>query len=209
MNKEIRLQNIKKELISKGLRELAATISDLDGSDSSGAIPTEVIVTKKQAERLFDDLNLQYSVIGGLGMGHLGHPRYTEDVDVVMDKAAVDKLLENRDTIEKYHFKIIRSSGSIVVIQDKKHHIPVEILITGSKLSPNQEAVPSPSFIGSPEASEFGMLWLKLNAFREDDIHDLVKLVRKYGDKYYSQFSGKLKERFDKIKKMMEMTKED
>lgn len=203
MNPVLRLKQLRMALVAANQSDLAAQVTLVTAADRSGAIPTPVISVAKRVQRLFDALQLDYVVVGGLGMSSLGYTRYTEDVDVLMAPESVQRL--KQVDLDAYGFSVVRE-GSVFVIKDKKYHIEVEILTAGSKLAADQDPLPQVADVrqGSGVSLE-GMLRLKLAAFRRKDKNDILALMDKYEDqldKITKTFTDKLRNRYQALKQL-------
>lgn len=56
------------------------------------------------AVALFESLNIDYALIGGLAAMYYGRARFTEDVDFITHDTAEQHLANNPDTMHRHHF---------------------------------------------------------------------------------------------------------
>ncbi|MEI6233693.1 MAG: hypothetical protein WCT04_11610 [Planctomycetota bacterium] len=112
--------------------------------------------------------------IGGLAVQHHGYLRFTEDVDVVVDRAhfneVMEKLREASFVLQPNCTFVNPHTGAVV-----------DLLQEGSKLKDSRDALPHPSLLGPKGgfASLPALIQLKLEANRSQDRADIVNLLKR------------------------------
>ena len=130
-------------------------------------------------------------IVGGLAVHHHGWRRFTEDVEVVVDDAALDRLDE---ALPAHGF--VRESKSR--IRHQPTGVRVDVLVSGTPLARRPEvSFPRPQDIEpSPEDPEVAALrplvWLKLLAGRRRDETDVVELLKRVDDGVYLELEAGL-----------------
>lgn len=128
-----------------------------------------------QIRTILRSIEESYGVfIGGLAVQHHGYLRYTEDVDVVVDRAhfneIVYKLREATFVLQPDYTFVNPQSGAIV-----------DLLQEGNTLKNSRAPLPHPSLLGPKGgfASLPALIQLKLEAYRSQDRADIVNILKR------------------------------
>lgn len=154
-------------------------------------LAAEVRVTVNRVDRalpslraLLEAAGADYKLVGGVAVVHHGYVRTTQDVDVLLERAAMDRL---DPLLPSFGFERL-SRGRL------RHHetgVVVDLLLEGDPMPrPGSPPYPSPaalagsrddpSVVGLP-----GLLELKLRAARHQDLADVVALLKRLDDGDY------------------------
>lgn len=137
--------------------------------------------------RRLRELNIPYSVVGGMALFHHGYRRFTEDIDLLVDRGGLERIhaeLEGRGYIPPFP----RSRN----LRDAESGVKIEFLVTGDFPG---DGKPKPVAFPDPSAASFesdGIRYVNLNALidlklasgisspgRARDIADVMELIRK------------------------------
>lgn len=142
--------------------------------------------TLRRITKRLNDLNIPYAVAGGMALFYHGYRRYTEDVDILITQAGVDKLHEAVDGLG-----FVRPFSVSKNLRDADTGVKIEFLITGAfpgDGKPKAVAFPDPADVAT-EIS--GVKFLNVPAFvtlkltsgltgadRGKDIIDVFELIK-------------------------------
>lgn len=185
---EYKLNKLRVMLVDAKQIALSETVGIVLASDANAAIPTEVVVAWKVVEHMLNELKVDYMLVGALAMNQFRHPRYTDDVDIIISQEALPRLMSA--DITRYGLAFLSKSDNFIQLQEVKYHVKVDILISGTKRAPDQLPIPTIKELGKAHrTSRFGMLRLKLSCYRLGrDFDDLAVLIMGYD----MSFSNKL-----------------
>ena len=205
--KEYKLNKIKQMLVDAGQEGLSKTVRIVLASDANAAIPTEVVVAWKLTERMLEELGVEYLLIGALAMNEFRHPRYTDDVDVVISPESLPRLMAV--DVTKYGFALLTKNDSFIQLQELKYRVKVDVYVSGTETGSNKVPMPKLSELGKAgRLSAFGMFRLKLASFRLGrDMDDLATLFMKYEKQFAKKLSllpEALIERYYDVKRVHE-----
>lgn len=141
--------------------------------------------------KLLDEARAPFKLVGGLAVIHHGYVRATEDIDVLIDGAAlgaVDALLD--------------AHGFVREARDRLRHlvtnVRVDLLIGGSPMPrPGSPTYPMPQVTAGaaddPAVIALAPLCaLKLHARRYQDLADVVALLKRADDAAYTVLEAAL-----------------
>lgn len=145
-----------------------------------------VFETLRRICQRLEELDVPYSVVGGLALFAQGVRRYTEDVDILVTEQGLKRIHRHLDGLG-YSRLFIGSKN----IRDVKTKVQIEFLITGQYPGdgkPKDVAFPDPSSIGEERD---GVIYARLEALielklasgmtgadRKRDISDVQELIR-------------------------------
>jgi hypothetical protein len=126
------------------------------------------------AIQLFDELQIEYALIGGMAAMLYGRARVTEDIDFVADEDHEDALKRHPEVMRKFHFdpactwKLYHDSGVTIDIWKDAH---ARDIIERARLHTlHGRAV--------PVADPHDLIAMKLRADRPQDDYDISEIVK-------------------------------
>jgi hypothetical protein len=148
-----------------------------------------VDVALGELRKLLVDAGVAFRLVGGVAVVHHGYARTTEDLDVLVEAAAVPRIDAR---LAAHAFE--RTSPA------RLRHAPtgvrVDLLVEGAPLPRDAtRTYPSPEAVGeSPRdphvASLRGLVELKLRARRHRDLADVVELVKRLDEIRYTELEA-------------------
>jgi hypothetical protein len=155
-------------------------------------------VTLKAVERALEDVRTLmqsaaagYKIVGGLAVIHHGYPRFTEDIDVLVDAPAVVPLSA-----------AAAAHGCTAVSRTRLRHdasgVTVDLLVAGDPMPrrPDLRYPPAATLEASPRdpnvAGLPALLELKLRAHRHQDVADVVGLLKVVDDARYVEVESRV-----------------
>ena len=123
---------------------------------------------------LFDELTLEYALIGGVAAMYYGQPRVTEDLDFVVAPGHMDVLAANPAVMQKHRFdpsstwKLYHDSG--VEVDIWKDEFAAEIISRGQDVEVEGRRIR----IAEPH----DLIAMKLRAGRPQDNYDITEIVQ-------------------------------
>ncbi len=133
---------------------------------------------------LFRDAGVAFKIVGGVAVVHHGYPRTTEDVDVLVESGASERL---EAALVAHGFERVSAAR----LRHTETGVRVDLLVAGSPLPrvgagfyPSPQALPGsardPDVIALP-----GLLGLKIRAGRHQDLADVVELLKRLDEAHY------------------------
>jgi hypothetical protein len=123
--------------------------SDLDWALREGSLHFEeknaVHRTLRQITKRLTDLGIAHAVVGGMAMFAHGFRRFTEDVDLLVTRESMDRILEALEGLG-----YIKPAGTSTKLKDTDTGVRIEFLITGQfpgDGKPKPVAFPDPSLV--------------------------------------------------------------
>lgn len=157
--------------------------------------PDAILTTVTDVKKVLGDA----LIIGGIAIGHHGHERTTEDVDVLYPNYAEHDLLRRL----KKNFKIvIKAESGWHQLEHRKTKVRLELIPEGGLGT--YGFIPAPKTVGGKDGfiSLLGLIWLKLVSGRLRDIGDLSILAQKHMQEMHAlttKLPLELRERFSAI----------
>jgi hypothetical protein len=159
-----------------------------------GVVSPEVVQAMIEASRQLNSLGIPHALAGGLAVSAWGRPRWTKDVDFVVDRSAFD----------------ISPSGIVSFKQGvplQVRGIAVDPILPKEKEGHLLEALRNPVFVEDiPILPVEALVYMKLEAGRSKDIGDVVELIRSGADRsliraYLEMHASNLIQKFKKALK--------
>ena len=142
--------------------------------------------TLRRITQRLNELNIPYAVVGGMAMFAHGFRRFTEDVDLLVTRESMDRILAELEGLGW-----VKPAGTSTKLRDAQSGVRVEFLITGhfpGDGKPKSVAFPDPAAV----AIEIdGIRYLKLAklielklasgisaSHRVKDLGDVQELIR-------------------------------
>ena len=152
-------------------------------------VAARVLLDAFEASDRLRRLGIPHALVGGLAVGHHGHPRATKDVDFIVGDAAFQKTSP---------LLVFREELSDVVSWG------VIDLIATTDDPPLQQALAVPEPGEVPIISVSGLVLMKLRAARPQDVADVSRLVEAGADvreilDFLRQHAPELATRFGEI----------
>lgn len=144
--------------------------------------------------RLFAAAAVPYALVGGVAVIHHGYVRSTRDLDLLMQREDVERLLPHlaADGFERRQENRLRHLAS---------HVDVDLLFAGDP-RPRPGAPPYPQLRDldrSPHENDVvglpGLVELKLVARRHQDVADVVALLKHLDESAYLDLEASLPQR--------------
>jgi hypothetical protein len=146
--------------------------------------------TLQRITRRLNDLGIPYAVVGGMAMFAHGFRRFTEDVDLLVTRADMDRI---REKLEGLGY--VQPAGTSTKLRDTQSGVRIEFLLTGAfpgDGKPKPVAFPDPThvavdFDGVKYVALPTLLELKLasgmtgGVGRLKDLGDVVSLIKTLG----------------------------
>lgn len=167
---------------------------------------------RRIAQRLAE-LKIPYAIVGGMAMFAHGFRRFTEDVDILVTRESMDKILS-----ELKGLGYVQPAGTSTKLRDTTSGVKIEFLITGGypgdgkpkSVSFPDPAISSTTIAGIDYVNAKTLFELKLAsgisaAHRSKDIGDAQELIkalgvpRSFGDELDSYVRPKFFELWDAI----------
>lgn len=146
----------------------------------------QVHKTLRSITQRLNELKIPYAVVGGMAMFAHGYRRFTEDVDLLVTREGMNKVLDHLEGLG-----YVRPSGTTTKLRDTTNGVRIEFLITGGfpgDGKPKPVAFPEPSHVGQEiDGIQYlnlpTLLELKLAsglsaAHRLKDLADAQELIR-------------------------------
>jgi len=169
---------------------LLANLSAL-ASAAARAPVKDVSAALDEVKALFRATGAPFKLVGGLAVVHHGYRRLTEDIDVLLDPAALPTLAS-----------LASQHGCSVVSRTRLRHdasgVDVDLLVAGDPLPRVQDGTyPALDQVQpSPRDSDFvalpSLVALKLRAHRHQDIADVVELLKLRSDAEYLELESQI-----------------
>jgi hypothetical protein len=133
-----------------------------------------------------DQLGVGYAIVGGMALFMHGFRRFTEDVDLVVTRSSMDRIIEALDGLG-----YIRPAGTSTKLRDTETGVRIEFLITGGfpgDRKPKPVSFPNPtdvavriegfSVLGLPALINLKLASGMSAAHRLKDLADVQELIR-------------------------------
>lgn len=163
--------------------------ADLEWALREGSLHFEeknqVHETLRRVTSRLNELGIPYAVVGGMAMFAHGFRRFTEDVDLLVTREAMNEILEKLEGLG-----YVRPSGTSTKLRDTQSGVRIEFLITGGFPGdgrPKPVSFPDPSdvsveidgvrYIGLPTLVEL-KLASGTAAHRMKDLGDVQELIK-------------------------------
>jgi hypothetical protein len=128
--------------------------------------------------KLFRDAGVAFKIVGRIALVHHGYPRFTEDVDVLVESGASERL---EAALGAHGFERLSAAR----LRHTETGVRVDLLVAGCPLPRlGAGAYPSPQALaGSTRDPDVvalpGLLDLELRAGRHRDLADVVELLKR------------------------------
>jgi hypothetical protein len=143
--------------------------------------------TLRRITRRLNDLGIPYAVVGGMAMFAHGFRRFTEDVDVLVTREGMQRILQELEGLG-----YVQPKGTTTKLRDTASGVRVEFLITGGYPGdgrPKPVAFPDPAsvaveiegirYLGLPTLIELKLAsGMTGGIHRLKDITDVVELIK-------------------------------
>ena len=142
--------------------------------------------TLREITRRLDQLAIPYAVVGGMALFVHGFRRFTEDVDLLVTRQSMDKVLKELDGLG-----YIQPAGTSTKLRDTRTGVQVEFLIAGfypGDGKPKPVAFPDPlnhvveisglKVLGLPSLAELKLASGISAPHRLKDLADVQELIR-------------------------------
>jgi hypothetical protein len=163
--------------------------ADLDYALREGSMHFEeknaVHDTLRRITRRLNDLGIPYAVVGGMAMFAHGFRRFTEDVDLLVTREGMQRVLEELEGLG-----YVQPAGTLTKLRDTASGVRIEFLITGGfpgDGKPKPVSFPDPSdvaveidgikYLGLPTLVEL-KLASGTAAHRIKDLADVQELIK-------------------------------
>jgi hypothetical protein len=104
--------------------------ADLEWALREGSLHFEeknkVHETLRRITKRLNDLNIPYAVVGGMAMFAHGFRRFTEDVDLLVTRESMDRILAELEGLG-----YVQPPGTSTKLRDTQSGVRIEFLITG------------------------------------------------------------------------------
>jgi hypothetical protein len=87
---------------------------------------SEVHRTLRGITKRLDALNIPYALVGGMAMFAHGFRRFTEDVDLLVSRQSMDRIIQELEELG-----YVRPAGTSTKLRDSQTGVRIEFLITG------------------------------------------------------------------------------
>jgi hypothetical protein len=174
----------------------------------------EVHKTLKQITRRLSEAGIPYAVVGGMAMFAHGFRRFTEDVDLLVTREGMNRVIEKLEGLG-----YVQPPGTSTKLRDTQTGVRVEFLITGGfpgDGKPKPVSFPDPvhvsttidgiSYLNLPTLIELKLASGISNAARIKDLGDVVELIKAlklskdFGEKLNPYVRAKFDELWDAVK---------
>ena len=145
-----------------------------------------VDVALADVRRLFHGADVSFKLVGGVAVVHHGYSRTTEDVDLLVDGAALSRLWE---ALASYGFERVSRSR----LRHLSTGVRVDLLVAGSPMPREGSGTyPAPdSLMASGRDADVvglpGLFELKLRSRRHRDEADVVELLKRLDEARYTE----------------------
>ncbi len=143
--------------------------------------------TLQRITKRLNDLKIPYAVVGGMAMFAHGYRRFTEDVDLLVSRESMDRIIEELEGLG-----YVQPSGTSTKLRDTQSKVKIEFLITGGfpgDGKPKPVAFPNPEdvsvdidgirYIGLPVLVELKLAsGISAGIKRQKDITDVIELIQ-------------------------------
>ena len=125
--------------------------------------------------KLLTEGGFKFSIAGGYAVQHHGYPRFTEDVDIIVQD--IDKV---RDYLRIRGFKA--APGARTIMYDRATKVEINLLPSGVKLTPKSDPIPEPD---EEVLSLAQLLNNKLSSYKSSpmrrarDLGDVTELIQR------------------------------
>ena len=133
--------------------------------------PEEILTTITDVKKALGNA----LIAGGIAVGHHGHERVTQDVDVLYSSSSEHALLK---ALKKDFKMVVRAKGGWHELQHRRTKVRLELIPEGGLGT--YGFIPGPKTTGGKGGfiSLLGLCWLKLLAGRLQDSADLAALCK-------------------------------
>lgn len=175
--------------------------------------------TLRQITRRLDDLGICYALVGGMALFVHGFRRFTEDVDLLVTRESMDRILQSLDGLG-----YIRPAGTTTKLRDTQTGVRVEFLISGGfpgDGKPKPVAFPDPAsaiteieglkVLGLPTLVELKLASGMSAAHRLKDLADVQELIRvlKMGPDFAHQLNPFVRAKFLELREAVQQSPPD
>lgn len=161
---------------AEALVNLESVVAAVKGEEPPGSKFAKALATLKELAR---KEGISMAIVGGLAAIHHGYPRFTKDIDVVVDNKHLDILAR---VAPQYGIKVIwKDPDGWHKLQCEG--VPIDVVPEGRK--PRKDApatIPNPEQLGIREGTGYADLggWMetKLGSYRVQDQADVVQVIK-------------------------------
>jgi hypothetical protein len=142
--------------------------------------------TLKRIVQRLDKHQIPYAVAGGMALFYHGHRRYTEDVDLLVTRAALERIYEHLEGLG-----YIRPVATSKYLRDTETGVKIDFLLTGGfpgDGKPKEVTFPDPvavaelckgiKFVNLPTFINLKLASGMTGADRRKDLTDVVELIK-------------------------------
>jgi hypothetical protein len=141
--------------------------------------------------RLLEAASVAFRLVGGIAVVHHGYARTTEDVDVLVQANARERI---KPLLSEHGFERL----SPCRLRHVATGVRVDLLFAGEPMpGANRPSYPSPTEVGaSPRDARVidlpGLMMLKLRAGRHRDQADVVELLKRIDEAHYLELEASI-----------------
>jgi len=130
--------------------------------------------TAEKVLKLLKEGGFKATISGGYAVQHHGYPRFTEDIDIIVDR--------RNEANEYLSIRGFKETSSLMVMYDRENGIEINLLQSGAVLSPKSLPTPEPKedILDLPE-----LISNKLSSYfnnkgkRAKDLGDVSELIQR------------------------------
>ncbi|MEM9695312.1 MAG: hypothetical protein AAGA56_22405 [Myxococcota bacterium] len=153
-----------------------------------GARTKDVSHAAKQTFALLEASRASFLIAGGLAVVHHGYPRFTDDIDVLID---AEGAMRAEQQAPQFGFEVVGDAR----LRHRRTDVRVDFLVAGRPMPRHQAAYPSPSTShASTEDKRYlgfaPLIELKLLAGRRQDEADIMALLKQRDDGQYTELEA-------------------
>lgn len=135
--------------------------------DVVGIVGAQVLDNAARTSERLTELGIPHAVIGGVAVGVLGYPRATEDIDFLIGREG-----EGQGNAHGFSDEVFALYDKDVIdFLTVRHQEPDNSILLDALAHAQADAEHIP-VVGRKE-----LVWLKLNAGRDRDLHDIRRLL--------------------------------
>lgn len=169
-----------------------ALASVLDFAPQAGLAVNRVDQALPAMRRLLHASGASFKLVGGVAVVHHGYVRTTRDLDVLLEP--VSEQLFDEALLQEHGFERLGRRQ----LRHLATGVPVDLLVAGEPMPrPGAPRYPSPSALAAsrrdPDFGDLhGLLELKLDVARHQDLADVVALLKKLDEGEYLRLEAAL-----------------
>jgi hypothetical protein len=143
--------------------------------------------TLRQITQRLTDLGIPHAVVGGMAMFAHGFRRFTDDVDLLVTRESMDRIIESLEGLG-----YVQPAGTSTKLKDTETGVRIEFLITGhfpGDGKPKAVAFPDPKdvateiggikYLGLPTLVELKLAsGMTGGLHRQKDLTDVIELIK-------------------------------